>query len=368
MATKMNALSPYLVYWANTNLTRVDIDIYIYSGTQTTDRPAEATYSLTADAYNAEVTFDLSVLVADYFTNSFDGDYSSETLWVDYELTEWISNSEQTAEAFVQLIAFYGYGYFDEGANPSLPSPILICASSIYTHTGNEVVLPISSGSANGFSFWSEGSLVYTASITEATETSEYIKYITPSLEFRCGEDGGTYEGSSCLDALELSYPSGVDSIDVTDSSDNVSTISVNYVDECKYTPYKLTFLNRRGAKQDVWFFKRSDRELLIPEREGFRRNTSSSGSYSINEHQYKNFRINAREDVELNTGFYKEEHNCTFEELMMAEDVWINWESKTLPINIKESSFKYKTVLNDQLIQYKIKFEFAFDKINSVR
>ena len=39
-----------------------------------------------------------------------------------------------------------------------------------------------------------------------------------------------------------------------------------------------------------------------------------------------------------------------------------------TLPVSIKDSSFDYKTHLNDKLVNYTVQFEFAFDGINSVR
>ena len=47
--------------------------------------------------------------------------------------------------------------------------------------------------------------------------------------------------------------------------------------------------------------------------------------------------------------------------QLFQSEDVWIRDENKTLPVNIKDSDFTYKTHLNDKLVNYTVKFEFAF-------
>lgn len=363
--TKINVLSPYIIYWSKANLTQVDISIFIYDGTQTTSRPPTATYSMTATAYNEEVTFDIADLIADYFDYTFDGDYSSQTMWVDYQLTEWISNSEQTAEPMVQLSALYGYGYFEDGVNYISTSPLLQSNSCLYVLSGEEPVIPVDALSASSVSFSNGTDYIYSYAVSTPTESADVIDYSTPTYINRVLQDGGTLEAESCVEGL---YDSGATKAHVTGSDGSTTEVDIIYVSECMYTPYKVTFINRQGALQDVWFFKRSNEKLDINERKGYKRGLISSGSYSINKHQHKNFRINGKNSIELNTGFYKEAYNDVFEELNLSEDVWIKYENKTLPINIVSNSFKYKTALNDKLIQYKMEFEFAFDKISNIR
>ena len=59
---------------------------------------------------------------------------------------------------------------------------------------------------------------------------------------------------------------------------------------------------------------------------------------------------------------------NDTIEELFLAENVWIRFDGKTLPITPKSKSLQLKTSLNDKLINYTVNFEFAFNKLNNVR
>lgn len=54
--------------------------------------------------------------------------------------------------------------------------------------------------------------------------------------------------------------------------------------------------------------------------------------------------------------------------QLFQSEDIWIRDENKTLPVVVKDSSFTYKTSLNDKLVNYTVQFEFAFDGINNIR
>ena len=86
---------------------------------------------------------------------------------------------------------------------------------------------------------------------------------------------------------------------------------------------------------------------------------------YSTSGHQYKNIYSSGKESLELNSGFYPESYNEVFKQLMLSEETWINYDNKTLPVIIKTSSIKYKTQLDDKLINYNIEVDFAFDKIN---
>ena len=55
----------------------------------------------------------------------------------------------------------------------------------------------------------------------------------------------------------------------------------------------------------------------------------------------------------------------------MMSEQVWLTKLTDTelvLAVIPKTQSVTYKTSLNDRLVQYTIDFEYAFDKINTVR
>ena len=59
---------------------------------------------------------------------------------------------------------------------------------------------------------------------------------------------------------------------------------------------------------------------------------------------------------------------NETIEELFFTENVWIRYNGQTLPVIPTSKSIKYKTVLNNKLINYSINLDFAFNKINNVR
>ena len=75
-----------------------------------------------------------------------------------------------------------------------------------------------------------------------------------------------------------------------------------------------------------------------------------------------------AQTKIELNTGFVNEDFNQAVEELLLSENVWIRFESKTLPVIPTKLDMTFKTSVNDRLINHTLQFEFAFNKINNVR
>lgn len=235
---------------------------------------------------------------------------------------------------------------------------------------------PVDANNTTSVSFFSKGQEIYTESVADQTNSINWVKYITnesqagaDGFEDRVLEDGGTFENSQCLNNFLAQFGIyGVDTVYVN-ATEGVTKLEIRNIEECKFTPYKLVFVNKYGALQDLWMFKRSNLSIK-KEEETFRSSTllSTTGTYNTFEHQDKTFNINAKESLSLNTGFYPEEYNEVFRQFTLSERVWIEYDNKTLPVTVKSSDFSFQTKLNDKLINYTIDVEFAFDKINSVR
>ena len=86
-----------------------------------------------------------------------------------------------------------------------------------------------------------------------------------------------------------------------------------------------------------------------------------------------KNFRVNSKEKIKMNTDFVTEEEAVWFQELINSSEVYILTgftESKAIgveneitykyiqPVTVTTSSFIKKTIANDKLIQYNIEVE----------
>ena len=179
--------------------------------------------------------------------------------------------------------------------------------------------------------------------------------------------DGGTVESLDCVkDFLEDIDLYGVDTIYV-DNGTTVEVYNVENIEECLDTPYKLTFINKFGALQDLWFFKRSTLSMSTTQQT-YKSNLVVDGSYSINKHQKSILTKQGNESLTLNSGFYSEDNNEVFKQLFLSEQVWIEYDSETLPVNITSSNLVHKTRLKDKLISYEISLEFSNDTINNIR
>ena len=334
---KINIRSPYFVNVSVANLTSAKLELYVYTGTQGVRGSID--YTLNSTAYNDEVTFEISELVRDYLDVTFDGTYTSQMVWVDYQVTRYVGTTP-TVLSMQLLDGFDGYGYFEDGVNPQLSGDLLQSNTIQYILKDEILKVPVNVNDIVDVKFYNGITLSGTVLCADTTSSSSLIKY--------------------------TSDVANIDRV-VVNNGTTTTEIDVEIIEECKHTPYKLTFVNKFGVLQDLWFFKRSNLSLST-KKETYKSNILNSGSYSINDHQTKVLNKQGAEKLVLNSGFVDEEYNEVFRQLMLSEKVWIDYETQTLPINISSSSLNYKTNLNDKMINYTINVDFAFDKINSVR
>jgi hypothetical protein len=381
MATKINVRSPFFIKSTPSvgSLVRAKMQLYVYTGTLLTDKPTSAQYTITKAPIsgNNYVVFEISELVRDYldvnfnqertedayierveadggvietspcltnFSLEYDADYSSGTSWVeaDIEVTYNYTSGEVTETQSFDYIAFDGYSYFEEGANSELSRTLLQSNTDIYYQQGQTLQVPIFSEDVTSVKFYYNGSLHTTRLISESDNSNAQISY--PSV-------------TSDTDKIEIISGSGTE------------TITVYPTSECKFTPYRVTFVNKFGALQNIYFFKKSTESIDVKE-EVFKASVMNDFDlrYDLQSHQYKSFHKSGRERITMNTGFVSEEYNKVIKELMLSEQVWIRKNSEILPINVRSKSLTYKTSVNDKLINYTIEFDYSFDKINNVR
>jgi len=371
---RINVRSPFLINVSTTNLTSAKLELYIYTGTQGVDRSGNLKYTLSSTALNEEVTFEIAELVRDYLDITFDGSYTAQMVWVDYQITESINDVVQIPEFFVELLGWDGYGYFNDGANPQNDSELLQSNTLMYKPDDSPIRIPIEGNASKNITFFYNNEEIYNGTTSPSSGLSGRIKYISNAgdgidgFEERVLADGGIFETNECIEAFfrnNILYP--VDKIIISGSNTVTTIVDVVSLEECKFTPYKITFVNKFGVLQDLWFFKRSDVSITTKEQ-GYKGNILTSDTYSISEHQNKTLTKQGQEKISLNSGFVDEQYNEVFRQLMLSEKVWIEYDLQTLPVKVTNNGMQFKQKLNDKLINYSIECDFAFDKINSVR
>jgi len=324
-------------------LKRVIVDIFIWDGL-VTEQPATPEYTIDKTRLSGQtnITLEIGELIRDFFSISFNDDYTSIARYVRTVVTSFDDSDEpfDTDPVATTFVALDGYGYFEDGTNPELDRHALMSSTDIYIPENTTGKFPIFAEGVGKVIIDST-----TTQITDSGNTNQKIQYIT--------------------------IPANSSTIQVFDTDDTTlkKTISITNICEPKYTPYKITFVNKFGAFQDLYFFKKSVESTNVTD-ELYKKNiiTNTASNYNTYNNQKERMNVNAQSSLSLNTGFVSELMNQTIEELFYSENVFIRYESKTLPIIPKTKSLQYKTSLNDKLINYTVDFDFAFDRINNVR
>lgn len=326
-------------------LDRAELELYIYDGTSGTYTDSDLRYELSKTRLSTQdnILFEISELVRDYIDTTFNNDYLSTTKWVtaitrlyDADGEEFVSGSPVTSH----YLAMDGYGYFEDGINPQLSDNLLMSNTTLYLPENTAGKLPILAEGVGKVTIDSVDT-----QITDDGNSNQKIQYVT--------------------------IPADSSTIQVYDTDDTtlLKTVTVNNVCEPKFTPYKVTFVNKYGAYQDMYFFKKSVESMAITD-ELYKANiiNASTLSYPTYKGQQERYNVSATKKVVLNSGFVNEDFNLAIEELLLSENVWIRWEGRTLPIIVTTKEHTYKTSLNDKLINHTLEFEFAFSKINNIK
>jgi len=378
MSTIIRTRSPFFIRTpqeTDSNLSYFQINITVFGGLSSSTEVCDdlyATYSLQKKPLGAEnsVSFDISEIVNDHIEQVFTGTYSASSatssIWVTVATSA--RQSDGTVIGSVTsntYLAQEGYNTFKEGVNYTTEPTAMVSSTYLQYHLGSTVTIPVNVERVTSIQWRSGTGVRETDSFTDNGNQNQKIQY-------------AQFTSTTLLDNVLVTYDSG-----------STSTITIEPIEECKYPVNKITFVNRWGAMQDLFFFKKSV-DSLENRSENYNRSIFEAravhldppeevgqdcqesltfNTYSTTAHAKKTFNANATESVLLNTGFVNELMNPYFEELMVSENIWLTDSSANIyPVNLKESSFTKKTSLNDRLINYTMSFEKAFDLVNNIR
>lgn len=169
----------------------------------------------------------------------------------------------------------------------------------------------------------------------------------------------------------------------VDDEDEDISLLyKINIIDDsCKgYEAIRLTWLNSHGT-WDYYTFRKKSVKSLQTNRTQY---TQLSGTWNQNKFQVngykggqKNFRVNTKQLITINTDFIKNKDAIWFENLINSSEVYIlNGYSAgdadtdygminkyVEPVTVTTSSYIRKTKVNDKLIQYTFNLEKTHNK-----
>lgn len=273
-------------------------------------------YTIIKNAIDNKVVFDIAELARDFISHSISQTNKANTIAISADVTKYegldgTGNTIGIVDS-TSYVGYDGYGRFSEGVNPTVSS------SNAVIQSNTKLYFP--------------------------PDTAGYI----------------------CVNY-------GDNAVDFTSTATSIDVLGTTYdiVRVCDpiYRDIKLTFVNKFGCLQELWFFHKSIESLQF-KSEQYKANIFdfSSSDYDTTKHQFATFNVNGRERIKLNTPLVDETYNDVLEEVLLSEFVWLNIESVNYPVKPITNTFIRKTSANDKIVQYTMDFEFANQYINDVR
>ena len=351
--------SPYYVTipFNFTTTTKATVTLYVWDGDLGTV-PATASRTQTKirpTVDYSEFNVNLSKLIREFLdpsprlvltsTTQIVDNQDDDLKWVKYTAS-YTDPSEIIADIEGTLAAVDGYGYMQEGVNPDVPTTKVLtsCAMRKVSRDGFIMFPYLNEGTITSIDIDSDlGTINATETMTTSDESTDAVQYINVDVS----------------DATTDGY------ITIT-TKPNDDAFVYEIIDECKYSPISVVFLNKYGVYDVITMFKKRTDELTV-KNETFKNNYISSGTYDITRHQIQKLNVIGNDTVSLNSGFINEAENTLYKELVLSEKVFFYENSSFIPVNVETKAFKPLTRTNDRLIKYEISFSYAFNTINNI-
>ena len=293
----------------------------------------------------APVDFEVSELIRDYLNLTYSGTINASSQSVVTSISLAIYNGlngtgalNQTPTGFT-FLGIDAYGYFEEGANPTTTRGYMQSNNVIYNLKDQNLRIPVDVNNSTQWNAYTNG--VQFEGATIANNTQQVFEFLDVSKN---------------ADELRITTTAGI------------KTIKIITIEECRYQPHKISFVNKFGAIQDLYFFKKSI-DKVNTTKESFKSfNVTSGGLYDVYSHSNKEFNIISNKSITLNSGFVSEDYNAPMQELMQSELVWMEVNGIITPMNVTDTSLIFKTSANDKLVDYKLELKYANDAINNIR
>jgi len=340
------ARSPYLIRIAESGQNGSKVELFL-SATTFSVSPQYTLSKLIPASNNIETLYDISPYIREYIRfascsaggNAALPNPTTERVNVRVKRYKLVGSTYSATATDPQLdyIAFDGSTYYESGYNFDLGNYGLDAGNYYYNPTSDAGKIRVTTGASFTARYTNLSTAVVT-SLAVASSTFDIPRVRTANVNE--GNKVEILNGASAVQVTYYFYP----------------------LEECKYTPVIIDFVNKYGAWQREFFFKASNDTLSIENTEY---NLMQTDSYNYNtlEGQRKVFNANGKKSIKVNTGWVAETWNEVLKQIMLSERILID--NKPAKINSKSTEL-FKSI-NTKQINYSLDFEFTYDVINSV-
>jgi hypothetical protein len=349
------ARSPHIISVAEILNTGSKIELFLWNGTGSA--PASPQYTLSkliSATNNIKTEYNISPYIREYIT--FNTRQQPYNAWTASQTTQYVNvkvkryklvSGTYTLLDTTDYKGYDGFGYYEQGYNPSLNYDILHDEGTFnYLYDGL---------SPSVFDNRRAGFIMV---LTGTSYKARYRNLVT----------GATFTQSltnnALIDVLRVyqSYYSSGNVLEILDTGDAViwsATFIPNQ--NCKYDPVLCDFVNKYGCWQRTYFYAASNDTLTVESQEYNLMQTNTD--YNTIQGQRHVFNNNGKKSIKVNTDWVTEDYKELLRQIMLSEKIIIN----DYPAKLNSKSTELFKNINTKMINYSLEFEFAFDVINSV-
>jgi hypothetical protein len=353
-------------------LINATLTLRIFTGDRTTSPAID--YTLFKESVSdAPITFEISELIrekiASVLKTSTTNNYelsTTEGVWCKFSLSSEYVDAGTPGSGIIQnnqsFLVTDGWLTYQEVTGGTITSGRMVTPRRLYI-TGVDYAMPIYLPSRMYFFYRNVGgSWQGVANYTPGNNSNTRIVYIpydkTKAQAFLVAASSAVVQN----DTVEVGFG--------TDAIMPQFTYTVESICEPKYTPVRISFINKFGVVDYLTCFKVSTRsgnftaEQYMPQI-----NISATVPQSLTQTmQKRRFDVNSTEVITLNTGWVQENYDDVIRELLMSEKVSINYEGVEFTVNPQDSGVDYQKEINQKMINYTLSFEIAWDIRNNIR
>lgn len=287
------------------------------------------------------VDFDISEYCRQYINSV---SYTEITAVTNLPVTEYCFCTAKTykngvLQATYTYIAFDGYGFYEDGRNPSY--------SDVFLDEGSYLIKEDSNG--GGITINDDGTATWTVDYRALSDTGaittlnvsgvDYVPYIINSFKGTGGNLVKVYKNA----VLQKTF---------------------RFIEECepKYTPLSLDFKNKYGAWQRLMLFKASFEMMDVSSTDYNMMSPTSNYNPLLGRKQI--FNVNGSEKIRTNTGWVAEDYKEVIKQVMLSEILLLD----DKPVKITTKNAELHKAINKRMINYELSFEYAYNIINTIQ
>jgi hypothetical protein len=356
------ARSPYIIEIDETGQTETKAELYIWNdGTSTPTSPSYTLQKLIPSSNKPATWYDVSPYILEFITfDSYNsGAYPSTPVNISNTPRDQYANvtikryadtgSGMTLLDSTDYFGFGGYTFYADGSNYDYGDIHLDSGAYYYYDDGLGALGNLEYERAVPSVRVLEDALALTAYYTNLDTAATYSEPIAAE--------------PSQVPLIYKNYYGDSVKLEIKDASLNVlATYTSVPVTQCKYTPVKIDFVNKYGNFERFWCFGASF-EYSDVEAKEHKRLQSSITSYNTAQGQMKEFNINGKSRIKVNTDWVEESFSETIKQLLLSEKILVNG----YPAKLNTKSIEEYKHINTKQINYELDFTYNHYIVNNV-